>query len=1254
MQTQRLEGWLFDIDELGSEVAISVYSDDGRLVRITEEFQQPVYAQGERAKLKELASRLYRRGIISGVRWEERAEFWSGRQIEVLELHVADASVMPQLRKAAAALDRELTFYNLDIPMGQHYLYLRRLFPLCRLACEVDQSLNIIEIAATESPWKAEYQMPDLRRMNMRGHRMQPLGDESRIILECEGDEREIKLREGEKAVTEFNEFIEARDPDILLSERGDSILLPSLLRLAESLKMRLSLDRHNIVTKRKIETEGRTYFSYGRIIYKGPSYPLFGRWHIDSRNSFIYRETDLDGLLELSRVAKVPVQRMARTSPGSAMTSMEMEMAISNRILVPWHKSEPEKYKTALELLTVDKGGLVFQPPVGGHEDVAEIDFASMYPAIMVRHNISPETVLCQCCENRAVPEAGYNICEKRRGLVPRTLEPLLERRRVYKRLMKHSADAKERDLYDSRQTAIKWMLVSCLDGATRVLYQQYRRWKIAPIREVVEPYFPDGQWGMQSVEGLAVPGIDDDLRNSMKSVTHVIKVPAPPEMIQVKLRLGRSLLLTPDHQCYVLQDGCLRIKRADQLEDGDWIPMAASLEDVSDGQVMSHIDLIQMLQQNLSLEEQKVWRVFGNPVQRMVQKNYRNITDQAKASYTAKSIWNWREYGYLPLAYVDAEDFTAVDRKHLKLGRGKRTGGVIKRIPALIEADEELGFLLGFFVGDGSASGSTIRFDVGANEREHATRLRNIIRRKFGLQSRLYREQKAQTYVLQINSVALIQIFRIAIGLEGSAERGKLQVPDVVLNGPRACQRGFILGLIASDGSVSRVRNYACIDSASPEFIKEVGLLLSLIGIGYRLTDNDHLCGIQTRNLEETRKVIYDGAPISRKHLRSWKHRQEVARTARSSDIPSEASGLLTLSREMRMTRAPRVSCVEMVSRKTAQVKLQQILQKAHLLCDRSLDQLHELKRLVQSSLNFTRVTSVEAVPSADQFVYCFKLADEPPAFFVDGGVLTHNCFGYLGYRNARFGRIEAHEAVTAFGRDKLLRAKELAEAAGFRVMHAITDSLWIKREGATRSDVLALCDEITQECEVEMSLEGIYRWIIFLSSKEKEARSVPARYYGVFSDGEVKARGLAFRRADTPRFIREAQLEMLAIVSKARTLAERKILAEEARRVFIERMAQVESGEVDPQTLVLRRTLTKEIDQYTVETRTAVAARQLRSAGVRLHPGERAEYVITDARSKDKSRRVQAAVTGADLTYDAEEYAKLLKNAADEVLG
>jgi DNA polymerase elongation subunit (family B) len=62
--------------------------------------------------------------------------------------------------------------------------------------------------------------------------------------------------------------------------------------------------------------------------------------------------------------------------------------------------------------------------------------------------------------------------------------------------------------------------------------------------------------------------------------------------------------------------------------------------------------------------------------------------------------------------------------------------------------------------------------------------------------------------------------------------------------------------------------------------------------------------------------------------------------------------------------------------------------------------------------------------------------------------------------------FGRIEAHEAVTAFGRETLLQAKEIAEDRGFRMLHALTDSLWIAKAGTTKDDLLSLCDEITGE--------------------------------------------------------------------------------------------------------------------------------------------------------------------------------------------
>ena len=94
-----------------------------------------------------------------------------------------------------------------------------------------------------------------------------------------------------------------------------------------------------------------------------------------------------------------MPLQQAARSSPGTLITSMQLARAVADGILIPWRKAEPEHFKTAGELLTIDKGGLIFMPPIGLYTQVAEVDFASMYPTIMAIHNISPETVNCRCC---------------------------------------------------------------------------------------------------------------------------------------------------------------------------------------------------------------------------------------------------------------------------------------------------------------------------------------------------------------------------------------------------------------------------------------------------------------------------------------------------------------------------------------------------------------------------------------------------------------------------------------------------------------------------------------------------------------------------------------------------------------------------------------------------------------------------------------------------------------------------------------
>ncbi len=62
--------------------------------------------------------------------------------------------------------------------------------------------------------------------------------------------------------------------------------------------------------------------------------------------------------------------------------------------IAVPFRKSDPEVIRHISRLQAADRGGMMFQPAPGIYEDVEEIDFTSMYPSIIVKSNLSPETI--------------------------------------------------------------------------------------------------------------------------------------------------------------------------------------------------------------------------------------------------------------------------------------------------------------------------------------------------------------------------------------------------------------------------------------------------------------------------------------------------------------------------------------------------------------------------------------------------------------------------------------------------------------------------------------------------------------------------------------------------------------------------------------------------------------------------------------------------------------------------------------------
>jgi len=261
---------------------------------------------------------------------------------------------------------------------------------------------------------------------------------------------------------------------------------------------------------------------------------------------------------------------------------------------------------------------------------------------------------------------------------------------------------------------------------------------------------------------------------------------------------------------------------------------------------------------------------------------------------------------------------------------------------------------------------------------------------------------------------------------------------------------------------------------------------------------------------------------------------------------------------------------------------------------------------------------------------------------------------CFGYLGYRNARFGKVDAHIAVCAFARDALLKTAKMAEEKGFEIIHGIVDSLWIRKEGATPREVVELCNEVSKEIGVPLSIEGKYRWIVFLPSKVLTDIPVLNRYYGVFEDGRIKVRGIEARKRDTPPFIAEAQMSMIRELAKARNakeFTERIPLALKRLREYAKALIE---RKIAPQQLLITKQLSLGPAEYMHDVFQAVAAKQLAELGLEVSAGQTVQYLITDAKSRKHNNRVKVAqLVNENTKYDLEKYLDLLFAAAENIL-
>ena len=475
-----VKGYILDVyPDYNKNTIVTWIASNGKTKRIEDIFEPSIYVYSNELKLIKLANTIKNLPQVKQIELTYRKiKLGSDEKSIVLKVKPKKLHFLSGFANRIDAWGKfhNYELFNVDIRLSTRYLERKGLF------CNALVQYNNNKFTSNDKKWALDYTPPSFSSVKIQ---IKKNNKEKREYLADKIDLFSIDdyiIKEDNETDTIISavKYIQNIDPDIIYTVSGDSQIFPFLYHRALELGIedKVNFGREKNREKQDLypQKEAKSYFSYGRILYRPAFYMLKGRIHIDTAHSFIHNESGLQGLIDVSRCANIPLQLLSRLGPGTAISQIQMNKAMEQGYLVAWKKNRPETWKTGWHLLEADRGGMIIESAVGIHEDVIELDYASLYPSIMYEYNISPETLLCECCKDSKikVPQLGYHICTKKQGFIPGVLKPILYRRFCFKARSKNNKyDTK---FYSELQQAWKWILVVCF-GYTGYRNARYGR---------------------------------------------------------------------------------------------------------------------------------------------------------------------------------------------------------------------------------------------------------------------------------------------------------------------------------------------------------------------------------------------------------------------------------------------------------------------------------------------------------------------------------------------------------------------------------------------------------------------------------------------------------------------------------------------------------------------------------------------------------------------------------------------------------
>ncbi|GAB6148223.1 DNA-directed DNA polymerase [Stetteria hydrogenophila] len=497
-------------------------SDGGRAVLFYEGFRPYFYAlleeDADPGEVAEMIRRLSKpRSPITSVDLVERRYF--GRPVKALRVETLIPEAVREYRGEVANLPGVREVLEADIRFAMRFLIDKNIYPLrwYRAAVEevsapgyyVDKAFTVkgeieeAEEAVMRDPLEGlrimafdieaynPQRSPDPRRdpVILIGYKVHPGGEA--VILEADG-------RSDKRLIARFVEAVRKTDPDIIVGYNQNRFDWPYLMERAKIHALRLEVGRRRGATPQPsvyghISVPGRLnvdLYDFAdemhevkvksleevaeylgvkrkseRVILEW--WQIAEYWDDEKKRPILkqYTADDVDSTMglahrflpfgaQLSQVSGLPLDQVMAASVGFRLEWRLIREAFKAGELVPNRVERREEKYT---------GAIVLKPKVGVHENIAVLDFASMYPNIMIKYNVGPDTLVrpgepYDPEEVNVAPEVGHKFRKSPPGFFRRVLERFLGWRRAIKEEMKkYPKDSPEYRLLDERQKAIK-----------------------------------------------------------------------------------------------------------------------------------------------------------------------------------------------------------------------------------------------------------------------------------------------------------------------------------------------------------------------------------------------------------------------------------------------------------------------------------------------------------------------------------------------------------------------------------------------------------------------------------------------------------------------------------------------------------------------------------------------------------------------------------------------------------------------------